>query len=200
MAEESTETRTTGKMFAISFRGYDRDEVESHFAQVKTETQHLLGQLTALRQTVEEAKLEAQTATARAEEAESKQTAAETALSQMVAEVERLRMELEASSKSNEELKSRIEGLQQEEAASREILRAAQKTAEEMRSNARQESEAMIRGAEERVSKIDADGRERQRELDEVYERMRGEFEKFLSQARSLASGFVREIDEARQD
>ncbi|MCB8933587.1 MAG: DivIVA domain-containing protein [Chthonomonadaceae bacterium] len=186
-------------MFSTSFRGYDRDEVETHFAQVKTETQHLLGQLAALRQSLEEAKLEAQTATARAEEAESKRSAAETALGQMVAEVERLRMELDGSVKERDELKERVEGLQQEESASREILRAAQKTAEEMRANARQEAESMVRTAEERVSKIEADGRERQKELDEQFERMRAEFDKFLSKARSLASGFVREIDEVRE-
>lgn len=198
MAEESTDKKSTGKMFAISFRGYDRDEVETHFEQVKTETQHLLGQLGDLRRSIEEAKLEAHTATARADETDSKRAAAETALAQMVAEVERLRMEFDVSAQQRAALEARLSELQREESASREILRAAQKTAEEMRASARQEAESMIRAAEERVSKIDADGRERERQLDEQFERMRAEFEGFLSKARSLASGFVREIDDVR--
>ena len=79
-----------------------------------------------------------------------------------------------------------------------EVLMAAQRAAEELRSVARKESDEIIREAEKRALKMDSEMRERMQQLQFQYENAKRDFDEFLSSSRNLAHGFIRKIDEAR--
>ncbi len=200
MANEPTESKKREAMFNLAFRGYNRDEVDMHFAHVEKETQHLLAQLADLRKSAEGAQLEAHTAGARDEECASQLEATEGALNQMIAEVERLKAECEGVKEQLASSKSRIAELETEESASREILRAAQKAAEEMRERGRLDAQARVLAAEEHAQTVEADARRKVKELEEGEAALRAQYERFLAEARALTGGFVRTIDEARDN
>ena len=126
--------------------------------------------------------------------------ATEGALNQMIAEVERLKAECEGVKEQLASSKSRIAELETEESASREILRAAQKAAEEMRERGRLDAQARVLAAEEHAQTVEADARRKVKELEEGEAALRAQYERFLAEARALTGGFVRTIDEARDN
>lgn len=200
MAKEQKDTKKKGATFNLAFRGYARDEVDMHFTHVQKETQHLLAQLAELRQTAEGAKLEAVTAVARDEQCESELEATQSALNQMIAEVERLKAEADSGKAELEAAQVRVRQLEADEAGSREILKVAHKAAEEMREQARNDAQARMVAAEEHAQRVEMEARRRVKEIEEDEAVVRARYDTFLAEARALASGFVRVTDEARDN
>ena len=106
-------------------------------------------------------------------------------------EIESLQIELRALKAERQDLLSQAE-------RSQEVLLAAQRTAEDIRQNARRESEAMLREAENRAMRLEEEMRSRMAEMKFEYEQARKEYDEFLSNARNLAHSFIRKIDSTR--
>lgn len=79
-----------------------------------------------------------------------------------------------------------------------EVLMHAQRTADDIRLDARREAESMLREAENRALRMDADTRGRMKELQLEFDQARRDFDEFLGNARNLAHSFIRKVDEIR--
>lgn len=200
MANEQKEQKKKGATFNLAFRGYARDEVDMHFTHVQKETQHLLAQLAELRQSTEGAKLEAVTAVAHDEQTESELEATQSALNQMIVEVERLKADADSGKADLEAATARVRQLEAEEASSRDILKAAHKAAEEMRDQGRQDAQLRILAAEEHAQRVETEARRKVKEIEADEAAVRARYDQFLTETRALASGFVRTTDEARDN
>lgn len=106
-------------------------------------------------------------------------------------QIEQLQVELRKTAAEKEELGKEAERVQ-------DILLAAHRTAEDIRAEASRESEAVLREAESRVTRMDEQMRSRMRELQFDLDKAKKEFDEFLTSARNLAHGFIRKIDETR--
>lgn len=95
-------------------------------------------------------------------------------------------------------LRAEREDLIKQAERSQEVLLAAQRTADEIRQNARKESESMLREAENRAMRLEEETRNRMAELRFEYEQARKDYDEFLSNARNLAHSFIRKIDTTR--
>jgi cell division initiation protein len=90
------------------------------------------------------------------------------------------------------------ERLSSEEMQTRELLRAATRTAEDLKAEAKREADEVLKRAEETGRHLEDDARRRVDDLRKEYERIRREYDDFLRQARDVADALVRRIDDAR--
>lgn len=139
-------------------------------SQVNADTQAMRDQLRIQRDELEKAQIE---------------------LSKLHEEVEGLRSERDSFQRLAERLSS-------EEHQAKELLLAATKAAEELRTKARRDAEEQNRRTEENVARMEEEARKRVDDLRKEYERMRIEYDSFLGQARDVAQGLVRKMDDAR--
>ncbi|MCH8273315.1 MAG: DivIVA domain-containing protein [Armatimonadetes bacterium] len=181
----------TRPLFERQLRGYRRDAVDEFLDQVTKQVESVqveLRQLKVQRATLEEEKRELESRLVAAESEVRHDEAEETRMSE---EAGRLQAECER-------LQAENARLMDEAGSGQEILRAAQRTAEQMRAEARVESEAMVREAEERVARLYDEMKVRLQELRFEHDQAKKEFDEFLSQARQLSHTFIRKIDERR--
>lgn len=126
------------------------------------------------------------------------------------AELEALRQEhtllserAAADSQLVQSLSERVEALSAEADRERgeaanvdEILKAAHAAAQQLRADAKRESEQMMRIAESRLDRLVAEMRVRSQQLQDDFDRAKAEYSDFLSEVRSVAHTFIRRIDE----
>jgi len=112
-------------------------------------------------------------------------------LAKLLEEAEVLRTERDSFQRLAERLSS-------EEQQAKELLLAATRAAEELRSKARRDAEDITRRTEESVASMETEARQRVDELRKEYERIRIEYDTFLVQGREVAQNLVRKMDDAR--
>lgn len=190
----------TRPKFDRTFRGYSPEAVDEYLDRMSREVSTLQAALRALRaeRDVLQAEitrfregfpaLESQVANLRAQ------------LEEAQAELQRAREEREGDGatlrKQLDDALAQIEALRAEKTSADEVLRAAKKAADEMIQEAQKHCDDLMRTAERRVAFVYQDMRAKQRALQEEYEQMLREYERFLSDARALAQSFITKIDE----
>lgn len=90
------------------------------------------------------------------------------------------------------------EKLSAEEQQTRDLLRAASRTAEEMKLEAKKDASEILQRAEQSARRSEDEARKHVEDMRKEYERARKEYDEFLKQARDVADGLVRRIDDAR--
>jgi len=205
----SEPTRPQNPFRTVTFGGYHREDVDGYLDMVAVARQRQEDELTAARSQLGEltAKLEAQEQGQALAVNQSERDASDLRI-RMTAlrdELERTKVEL---AKTTERADSAIaerdnfqriaEKLSAEELQTRELLRAASRTAEEMKVEAKREALETAQRAEMNARRIEDDARKRVEDLRKEYERARREYDEFLKAARDVADGLVRRIDDAR--
>lgn len=196
--EATTTSADTGPMFSMALRGYARDEVDAHFTHIEREIEHLRAQLREALQAATASSRSLESADANLLEVEGKLEATDSALAKMVAEMERTTAALSIAQAERDAALALTANLHTEENAAREVLKAAHKTADEMREQGRSDAQARVVAAEEHVQLVEARARKVIQDLEANEAVVRARYERFLVQARDLASGFVRQVDESR--
>lgn len=113
-------------------------------------------------------------------------------------EIAKLHEETETLKSERDSFQRLAEKLSTDEHQAKELLLAATKAAEELRSKARRDADDLTRRTEESVARMEEEARKRVDDLRREYERMRLDYDSFLGQARDVAQGLVRKMDDAR--
>lgn len=216
MADNQPSKITSPLFNHTTFGGYNREQVDAHMELVAKEFEQ--NRLTIAALTSERDQLRNDWNVVR-NDVESQAQVFRSELSISRADADSYRIRMEKSEAELGELRHRLETLENDlssaraekesyqalaeryasdEAEMRDILRAASRTAEELRANARREADATIRAAEERAMRLDEESRKRLEATERDYERLRKEFEDFLASARDVAHSFIRKVDETR--
>ncbi len=192
-----------------TFGGYSREDVDGFLEMVAIARQRQEDELTAVKSQLERltASLEAQEQDQALAVTQSERDSSElrVRMTSMRDELERAKVEL---AKANERADTAIaerdnyqriaEKLSAEEQQTRDLLRAAGRTAEEMKIEAKREALEIAQRAEQNARRIEDDARKRVEDMRKEYERVRKEYDEFLKQARDVADNLVRRIDDAR--
>lgn len=206
-----TETRDRAKspFKTVHFGGYERADVDAYLTEISRAAKMDRDEIAALKRQVEDlrSQLEAGLQDSELKSSQMMRDADEMRQQARVNrdDLERARIELAKANDELDQLREEKESYQRlaerlssEEVQTRELLKAASRTAEELKAEAKREGEDTLRRAEESARHIEEDARRRVDELRKEYERVRREYDDFLKQARDVTDALVRRIEDAR--